>query len=163
MGKGRKKYLKEAGLPLYMRGIYIPGGTKVNSRVEYVSGVVRYMRGNAMRGRIDLDCKSEESTEQSARDALRARPKGFSAALTANGRVIAGEINMDDDELVVTSALYIFNKYADMAANGEIRYINSGGQKHAVRAAHPSQWGIGILFEQKESRARKPRKPRKKK
>lgn len=150
MGKGRKKYLEKSGLPRYMRGIFLPGGEKINKNLQFIGGAVRYERGNKetreydTRERFELDTSGDDADLiASAKDIVKFRA-GRKAAITANGRVIGAAYPLRSNDLIVREAAYIFNKYAEMSAKGELRIPKNGGQ---VLAAHPSVWGMGVLFE----------------
>jgi hypothetical protein len=144
MGRGRKKYLDQAGLPPYMRGIFLSGGEKINKKLEFVGGAIKYERGGSPRERYELFTEGgADELIDSAKEILIHR-KNRKAAITANGRVIGAAYPLRKNDLIIREAVYIFNKYATMYDNEEYRDRFNKGQ---VLAAHPSTWGMGILFE----------------
>lgn len=147
MGRGRKKYLADADLPPYMRGIFLPGGEKVNKKLQFVKGAIKYERGGQERERYELETGGDENDLiDSAKEILKNR-KNRRATITANGRAIGGAANMKDNGTVLKEASYIFLKYAEMHEKGEVRErMLKGGMVREI-AAHPNEWGMGILFE----------------
>jgi hypothetical protein len=156
MKRGRKKYSADTGYPSYFKGIFLSGGKKHNTNVSYSNGEIKYNRGSSTRYRREIDTTSEEAVENSTREILKNR-KRRRTHITANGRVIGStQARMTSNDVVIREALYIFNKYAQAANSGEYRTRTDG--RHAGKeqlAAHPSVWGMGILFEGKENNGTK--------
>lgn len=150
IGRGRKKYMAEHGLPAYFIGVDLPGGTKVNSNVEYINGEFRYERAGQLRSRMELETRyTEVELIASAKKLLKMR-KGRKAALTARGRVMGQIPATKNENVLIKEAVYTYNKYEGMFARGEQRERrNANGTVYYQDAAHPSEWGMGILFEGK--------------
>lgn len=148
MGRGRKKYLADHNLPPYMKGIFLSGGAKVNSGLHYVAGEVRYKRGGADRARSELYTHGDvDELIESGKDILKNR-KSRRTSITANGRVIGSAQNMRDNQTILKEAAHIFLKYSEMADAGKNRTRKfASGEQFTCAAAHPSEWGMGILFE----------------
>lgn len=115
------------------------GGDRDNKNAEYKNGRITYIRGGATREYLPLNNWSEKVLIKELREGLRALPKKGARYLTANGRVIRNSESNEDDA-IEANARFVFNKYKDMAANGETRTNGS-------LAAHPKKWGIGLLWE----------------
>ena len=152
VGTGRKKYMHDHGLPGYFKGIFLPGGTKKNDKVEYIGGGLLYERDNTKRTRFLIDATSEETVKKSIKNIWKKKAENEKAAITSDGRVIGSAQNRIDIDALMIEALYLRNKYALAAANGEMREIKNGhrnkdGTKKIVAAAHPSEWPMGVLFE----------------
>ncbi len=169
MGHGRKKYMKQAGLPIWQAGIPLSGGAKKNKKLNYVKGELRYERGehNAQRAIIEIDTRhGEEGVIKSMKAILKNR-KGRRVHATANNRVIGSTMPKMNDKIFISETLAVFNKYENaFKANGLVdqntedipenlfvdennevwRYIG-GDVKKPVKVAPPSEWGMGILFE----------------
>ena len=147
MGKGRKKYMHDKGLPPWLGGIFLSGGEAVNKKLRYEKGEVKYERGGAPRSWTELDTGDDEHALLKSADKILKRRARRTAALTANGFVISSAQNLRANELIKKEAAYIFLKYSDMYDAGEMR-THKG---HLQQAAHPNTWGMGILFEQGKS------------
>lgn len=158
IGRGRKKFLIDNGYPVFARGVDLPGGEKINSDVHYTGGKLFYTRGNErrIRTRIYTD-GTEDDLIKSVKDILRDKPRNWRTSITASGRVIGSAQNLTN-KAAITEALYIWHKYSDMAGQyfeqGEDgNYMrarrNKDGTTYLQKVAHPSEWGMGILFEQK--------------
>lgn len=163
IGKGRTKYMRDNNLPAYMRGIYLPGGAKVNKNVQYVAGGIYYERGGAKRERHELNTALDDrALIESAKQILKGR-KNRTTSITAAGRVIGSAQGMRDNATIIKEAVYIFNKYAQMADKGETRTRKyASGAEYQAKAAHPSTWGMGVLFESKPPKAAEKRSTKKK-
>lgn len=169
IGRGRKKYMEQAGLPVYMRGVALSGGEKQNSDVKYIAGELRYKRGKnkSPRSIIRLDtAHGEDGLIKSLKAELKKRGKR-KTALTANNRAMAAHQNMNTNQLIIKEALYIYNKYESAysisgtgAVNEDTENVPSGfiiigkeiyrdrGKRHGLtKVARPSDWGMGLLFE----------------
>jgi hypothetical protein len=151
MGRGRKRYMTEKELPIYMRGIFLSGGAKVNKKLEYSHNEVKYERKGSPRARSnDLDTSAEDAEFISSAKKILKRRKGRKATITAAGRAIGAVIPTREDDLIIKEGLRIFNKYAEMSYNNERRERrNANGTVYLTEAAHPSEWGMAILFEGK--------------
>jgi len=126
-----------------MRGEFMSGGAKVNKNVKYIKGEFYYERGGKPRTRMELDTSGTVEDLLNSADYVLKRRKNRTTALTANGRVIGMAQNMRTNDIIKSQASFIFLKYSEMADNGEYRKHNGA----LTKAAHPAEWGIGILFE----------------
>lgn len=140
MGRGRKKYMREHALPEYQKGIFLPGGAKINKGLKYTGGEVQYIRGNAPRSRRELETRYTENELIASAEKILKERKNRKTSITANGRVIGSAQGFRDNKTVIKEAAYIFNKYSEMSHNNQIR-------DNGAIAAHPNLWGMGILFE----------------
>jgi len=153
MGRGRKKYMQDHGLPEWLGGIFLPGGAAVTKNLKYVKGEVYYERGGSPRSWQELNTSGGEEELLDSADKILKKRKRRTAALTANGFVIGGAQNLKSNSLIKKEAVHIFLKYAEMSDNGEMRKHNGA----LTRAAHPNTWGMGILFETGKSPIEKER------
>lgn len=145
----RIRYMEDNGLPKWQKVIMLPGGQKINKNVTYKNGELSYIRAGEKRSRYRLYTEgTSDDLKNSAKEILKFRNKR-KATITAAGRAIGSVIPTTEDRLLIREALYIFNKYASMYENGEMRTRrNANGSTYQQRAAHPSEWGMGILFEE---------------
>jgi len=162
--KGAKQYAKDHHLPLWQKTIFLSGGQKLNAEVEYHGKELTYIRGEkgknknwSKRSRFQIDTFSEETVIKSTKEILKSA-NNRKINLTANGRVMHDTYNMSK-EVTVIQAVSIFNKYAEMSELGLTRTIRGSldpetGEEIEVLAAHPSKWGMGVLFEPR-TRAKK--------
>ena len=140
MRAGRAKYMRDNGLPVWLRGIFLPGGEKINRDLHYIKNEVRYTRGGAARARTELDTSGDEQVLLKSADKILKNRKRRTTALTANGFVIGSAQNMRTNELIKKEAVHIFLKYSTMYENEEFRE----GKYKTTKAAHPSDWGTGL-------------------
>lgn len=149
MSTGRSRYMRDAGLPPWLKGIFLSGGEAVTKNLKYVNHEVYYERGGAPRSWQELDTWGDEGDLLKSADKILKKRARRTAAITANGFVISSAQNLRSNELIKKEASYIFSKYAEMSDNGELR--GGSGKYKNTKAAHPSEWGMGILFEKGKS------------
>lgn len=167
MGTGRKKYMQEAGAPSWLRGIVRPGGTKLNSNLRYIGGEILYERNGTPRSQSnDLDTSAGENEFISSAQKVLKNRRGRKATMTANGRRIGSIIPTRDSDLLISEGVRVFNKYSrafyanekpdeelerefERGHNGDVyRWRSQGnGKKFLQKVAHPSEWGMAVLFE----------------
>jgi hypothetical protein len=168
MGTGRARYMEKAGLPSYTAGIPLPGGIKQNKDLKYTGGELQYKRGkhNAQRSIIEIDTANGEQGVIDSLDAIWKTRKGRKATATANNRAIGSVVPTKEKRVFVREVLYVFNKYEQAFQNNGLvdentenvpeglfvqgttvyRYIG-GNKNKPVPVAHPSDWGMGVMFE----------------
>ena len=156
--KGAAQYAKDHNLPAWQKTIFLQGGQNKNADVEYKSGILEYKRGSVRTGftkraRYQIETFSEDTVKKSIKSALKKKPKNYKTNITAAGRVMHSANNLSNDA-AVRMGIEIFNKYSTMFENGETRHVAGSldpetGEEVEVMAAHPSTWGMGLLFELK--------------
>lgn len=149
--KNAKAYATKQGLPKYLKGIFLKGGGRDNTKAIYDKNKheIHYERGGSGRILRPLNNWSHRVLMGDVDRAIIELPRKGEKYLTANGRVIRNTGTTDDQSLKM-NASQIFNKYKEMAERGEYR---NRGQDEKTKAAHPKEWGIGILFEKPKTAA----------
>ena len=155
----RIRYMEDNDLPKWQKVIVLPGGEKINKNVEYQNGELTYTRAGEKRSRYKLyTAGTSDDLKNSAKEILKNR-KGRKATITAAGKAIGAVVPTEEDKLIIREALYIFNKYSSMYEKGEMRTrTNANGTKYKQDAAHPNEWGMGILFEENKPKKKGKRK-----
>ena len=153
----RVHYMQDNNLPIWQKVIILPGGSKINKNVQYKNGELKYTRNGEQKSRFRLNTEgTSDDLKKSAQEILKKYRKGRKAGITAAGAVIGAVIPSTDNVLITREALYIFNKYSTMFENGEYRSRRTpSGARYHQPAAHPSQWGMGILFEKSSPKRNK--------
>lgn len=168
VGRGRKKFLTERGLPKYARGVFLPGGTKKNKQVKYVDGELRYTRGNSERSLTEINTLDGEAGVIKSVAEIWKKRAGRSVTATAGGRAISSIAGIKNKQLFTREILYTFNKYENAFLAQQIGvdentenvphglividgvvYRDRKGKHGLTPVARPSDWGMGVLFEGK--------------
>ena len=145
ISRGRRAYADKNGLPSYLRGIPLPGGGKVNSRLNYSVGddAISYHRAGEKRQHYILDTSSQKKLISSAKKILKHRRHRL-ATITFFGRALGAVRPTEDDDLLIKEMVYFFNRYTKHAGE-TIRTRNQFGK--TVYQQLPENWEMGILFE----------------
>lgn len=145
MRTGRKAYAEKNGLPSYIRGIPLPGGTTVNTQLNYSAknDNISYRRAGQKNSHYQLDISDEEKLIASAKKILKQRNHRL-ATITFFGRALGAVRPTEDDDLLIREMVYYFNKYIKHA--GETRRTRDQ-RGRTVYQTLPEHWDMGILFE----------------
>lgn len=150
-----RDYNAKCQLPIYMRGVLITGGNKLNKNVRVTKELcLTYDKGVYHVLTAPLDASTEETLITSIESHKMRIEQEDATYVSSNGAWIlpSYKAGRTPTESIVEKSLFLFHKYNSMAENGEHRiiYDERTGQARDKGVARPmKEWNYSLMWNTK--------------